>query len=72
MSLTGSGVLEHVGQCLLDDAVRGKLHARREIIRYTVQRENDLQTRCAQILDQPGNIGETGLRTERGDFGVGS
>ena len=50
----GTGVLEHVGQRLLDDAVRGQVHAGREVGRHPVHRQRDVQTRLADLRRRAG------------------
>src|SRR5215218_7440171 len=61
----GPGVLERVGQRLLDDAVRGQVHPSRELNLRPVHRERDVQPRLSELVDEPWNVGETGLGTQR-------
>src|SRR6266508_297691 len=68
----GSRVLERVGQRLLDDAVRGDVHAGREIDLRTFHGERDVQPRRPQLVDEPRNVRETGLGTQRLDVGLWS
>jgi hypothetical protein len=65
-------VLERVGQRLLDDAVRGQVHASREIDLRTVHRERDVQTRRPRLVHEPRNVRKAGLWTHILDVGFWS
>ena len=65
----GAGVLERVGQRLLDDAVRGQVHAGWKVRRNTISRQRDIQTRPCELIDEPRDIGDARLGTEPANLG---
>ena len=69
---TGTGVLEHVGERLLDDAVREQVDAGRKLPRQPVRRQRDVQARPAGLLDEPGEIREAGLGAQPVEAGLRS
>ena len=55
------GVLDHVGECFLNDAIGRKVHTGREIGLSCVHRERDFQTRLPKLFDETRNICEARL-----------
>ena len=59
-----SAMLEHIGESLLDDAVREQVHAGRQLGRHQVDGQRNIKSGVPNLLDQPGQLGEPRLRTE--------
>ena len=69
---TGTGVLEHVGERLLDDAVREQVDAGRKLPRQPIRGQRDVQARPAGLLDEPGEVREAGLGAQPVEAGLRS
>jgi hypothetical protein len=67
-----SGVLEHVGQGLLDDAVHRQLHSNRQGGPETVHRDRDVEAGGAHLLDESGEVREAGLGAQAVGVGLRS
>ncbi len=62
----GGGVLEGVGEGFLDDAVDGELEAGGQRGQVSVGAEGDTRAGGADAFDQRVEVGQAGLRGERG------
>src|SRR4029450_8250983 len=69
---TGTGVLEHVGERLLDDAVGEQVNPGRKLARDPIGGQRDGPTRPADLLDEPGEIRQAGLRAQSVEVGLRS
>ena len=58
-----SGVLDRVGQSFLDDPIRGQVHTGRQTADGTLYREFDRQAGGANLVDEPLDFAQTGLRS---------
>ena len=66
-----TGVLEHVGERLLDDAVGEQVHPGREPGRDPVGGQRDVEAGRAGLLDEPGEVGQARLGPEAIQVGLG-
>jgi hypothetical protein len=62
----GPGVLERIGQRLLDDPERGQVERRRQRSRRALDPERDRESRLANPADELLEVGQSRLRPERG------
>src|SRR5581483_6351649 len=59
-------MLERVRQALLNEAVRGQVDARRQLLRLALDPELDRQAGLARMLDEAREVAEARLWRERG------
>ena len=59
-----TGRLDDVDQRLLDDPIRRQLDAAGERVRLSIDGERDLEPRPPELLEQPGELIETRLRSQ--------
>jgi hypothetical protein len=66
----GAGVLQRVGECLLDDAVGRQLHPGRDLALGSFYLQVDVEARTGQAGEQRGDLADRRLRREGRGFVV--